>query len=145
VERRLVALEKNASEFAPVEIVVVGSGYCGIELSATLAERLGKKGRIKVVDMAFDIVAAAPAGNREAASKVNSATITEKCACNLIFCFILNRLQLYTLGLLNHFSRMIRGDFLTFYRDSHEYSRALVGDCPTPKSTYEVCCDLPRG
>lgn len=65
-----MALEKDASEFAPVEIVVVGSGYCGIELSATLAERLGKKGRIKVVDMASDIVASAPAGNREAASKV---------------------------------------------------------------------------
>lgn len=70
VEGRLVALEQTASEYAPVEIVVVGSGYCGIELSATLAERLGKKGRIKVVDMASDIVATAPAGNREAASKV---------------------------------------------------------------------------
>lgn len=74
MEGRLVALEQTASEYAPVEIVVVGSGYCGIELSATLAERLGKKGRIKVVDMASDIVATAPAGNREAASKVNHYT-----------------------------------------------------------------------
>jgi NADH:ubiquinone reductase (non-electrogenic) len=71
VDRRLAALEKDASEITPVEVVVVGSGYCGVELTATLAERLGNKGRIKVVDMAPSIVASAPAGNREAASKVN--------------------------------------------------------------------------
>jgi hypothetical protein len=47
VDRRLAALEKDASEITPVE------------------------GRIKVVDMAPSIVASAPAGNREAASKVN--------------------------------------------------------------------------
>lgn len=66
-----MALETYASEVAPVEVVVVGSGYCGIELAATLAERLDNKGRVKVVDMASDIVASAPAGNREAASRVN--------------------------------------------------------------------------
>ncbi|KAG0583473.1 hypothetical protein KC19_3G139000 [Ceratodon purpureus] len=77
VDRRLVALEKYASPVTPAEVVVVGSGYCGIELAATLAERLGNKGRIKVVDMASDIVASAPAGNREAASKVLSSRNVE--------------------------------------------------------------------
>ncbi len=54
----------------PIEVVIVGSGYCGVELAATVAERLGNRGHVKVVDTAPDIVPSAPAGNREAALKV---------------------------------------------------------------------------
>lgn len=71
MDRRLTTLENEASVYAPIEVVVVGSGYSGVELSATLAERLGQKGTVKVIDMASDIVASAPAGTREAASRVN--------------------------------------------------------------------------
>lgn len=53
---------------------VIWTHSSNMELVSTLvnvAERLGNKGRIKVVDMAPSFVASAPAGNREAASKVN--------------------------------------------------------------------------
>lgn len=77
VDRRLTTLENEASVYAPIEVVVVGSGYSGVELSATLAERLGQKGTVKVIDMASDIVASAPAGTREAASRVLSSRNVE--------------------------------------------------------------------
>lgn len=72
VDRRLAELEKErfAAASAPIDVAIVGSGYCGVELAATLAERLGNRGTIKVVDMGTDILGSAPAGNREAASKV---------------------------------------------------------------------------
>jgi len=79
VDRRLAELEKErfAVASAPIEVVIVGSGYCGVELAATLAERLGNRGTIKVVDMGSDILGSAPAGNREAASKVLSSRNVE--------------------------------------------------------------------
>lgn len=72
MDRRLLELERDRYRVgtAPIEVVVVGSGYCGVELAATLAERLGNRGNVKVVDTTPDIVASAPAGNREAALKV---------------------------------------------------------------------------
>ncbi|CAM6090553.1 unnamed protein product [Calypogeia fissa] len=72
VDRRLVALERErfGLEDTPIEVVIVGSGYSGVELAATLAERLGKKGKVQLVDPNPDICASAPAGNREAAARV---------------------------------------------------------------------------
>ncbi|KAL3693246.1 hypothetical protein R1sor_006897 [Riccia sorocarpa] len=71
VERRLTELESERSDLdKPIEVVIVGSGYSGVELAATLSERLGKKGKVRVVDAGSDICSSAPAGNREAAKKV---------------------------------------------------------------------------
>ncbi|CAK9257160.1 unnamed protein product [Sphagnum jensenii] len=72
VDKRLLVLEtaRRGSAVEPIEVVIVGSGYCGVELAATVAERLGNRGHVKVVDTAPDIVPSAPAGNREAALKV---------------------------------------------------------------------------
>jgi NADH:ubiquinone reductase (non-electrogenic) len=72
VDKRLLVLEtaRRGSGVEPIEVVIVGSGYCGVELAATVAERLGNRGHVKVVDTAPDIVPSAPAGNREAALKV---------------------------------------------------------------------------
>lgn len=33
---------------APAEVVVVGGGYAGVELAATVAEKLAGQGRVKV-------------------------------------------------------------------------------------------------
>lgn len=75
MDRRIVALERErfGQDDAPIEVIIVGSGYSGVELAATLAERLGKKGKIQIVDPNPDICPSAPVGNREAASKVSSS------------------------------------------------------------------------
>ena len=49
---------------------MVGGGYTGVELAATLAERLGDRGKVQIVNVAPDICPSAPSGNREAAYKV---------------------------------------------------------------------------
>lgn len=54
----------------PIRVIVVGSGYCGVELAATVAERLADRGRVQVVNVASTICPSAPASNREAALKV---------------------------------------------------------------------------
>lgn len=46
VLKRLEALEQAGGL---VEVAVVGAGYAGIELAATVAERLGAKGNVKVI------------------------------------------------------------------------------------------------
>ncbi|KAL2634438.1 hypothetical protein R1flu_005917 [Riccia fluitans] len=74
VDRRLTDLESERSGLdKPIEVMIVGSGYSGVELAATLSERLGKKGKVRVVDAGSDICSSAPAGNREAAKKVLSS------------------------------------------------------------------------
>eukprot|EP00250_Pteridium_aquilinum_P021008 c25010_g1_i1 orf=383-2098(-) len=75
IERQLNILEREkfAVEKSLIQLVVVGAGYCGVELAATLAERLGDRGKVQVVDVTPDICSAAPAGNREAAYKVLSS------------------------------------------------------------------------
>ncbi|KAI5070484.1 hypothetical protein GOP47_0014827 [Adiantum capillus-veneris] len=75
IERQLRKLERErfGSGKPPIRLVVVGAGYCGVELAATLAERLGDRGKMQMVDVAPDICTSAPVGNREAAYKVLSS------------------------------------------------------------------------
>lgn len=72
-----VQQEKFGCEKCPIQIVVVGAGYCGVELAATLAERLGDQGKVQVIDATPDICPSAPVGNREVASKVLSSRNVE--------------------------------------------------------------------
>lgn len=46
VLHRVEELERGASQ---AEVMVVGAGYAGVELASTVAERLGFKGRVKLV------------------------------------------------------------------------------------------------
>ena len=46
VLHRIEDLERRASQ---AEVMVVGAGYAGVELASTVAERLGFKGRVKLV------------------------------------------------------------------------------------------------
>lgn len=71
VDRKLRALErKNFGKESPIRVTVVGCGYSGVELAATLSERLGNKGIVQAINVETSICPAAPVGNREAALKV---------------------------------------------------------------------------
>lgn len=79
IDNQLRRLEqkKFGAEKSLIQLVVVGAGYSGVELAATLAERLGDRGKVQVVDVTPDICSSAPAGNREAAYKVLSSRSVE--------------------------------------------------------------------
>lgn len=65
---RLHVLE-TAADNNPIRVVVVGAGPSGVELSCKLADRLGERGRIRLVDRNPQILTASPIFNREAAQK----------------------------------------------------------------------------
>ncbi|GJP78290.1 hypothetical protein CLOP_g8614 [Closterium sp. NIES-67] len=77
VDRRLLLLEKRwdaakgegGSTPPPIRVVVVGAGYAGVELACTVAERLGGRGTVEIVDPAAAVCPAAAAGNRRAAER----------------------------------------------------------------------------
>lgn len=72
VDNQLKALERQYfSKNLPIHVVVVGCGYSGIELAATISERLQDKGIVEAVNVETTILPNAPPGNREAALKVN--------------------------------------------------------------------------
>uniref|UniRef100_A0A7N0ZS83 demethylphylloquinone reductase n=1 Tax=Kalanchoe fedtschenkoi TaxID=63787 RepID=A0A7N0ZS83_KALFE len=78
VDNRLKALErKNFGKNSKVNVVVVGCGYAGVELAATIAERLGDNGVVKAINVQPIICPTAPPGNREAALKVLSSRNVE--------------------------------------------------------------------
>ncbi|CAM8907655.1 unnamed protein product [Rhodiola kirilowii] len=78
VDNRLKALErKNFGKISKVNVVVVGCGYAGVELAATIAERLGDNGVVKAINVQPIICPTAPQGNREAALKVLSSRNVE--------------------------------------------------------------------
>ncbi|MEY3297156.1 MAG: hypothetical protein RLZZ597_416 [Cyanobacteriota bacterium] len=50
LEKRLAELESAATEAHPIQVVVTGAGPSGVELACKLADRLGRRGRITVLD-----------------------------------------------------------------------------------------------
>ena len=52
-----------------IRIAIVGGGYSGVELSCKLADRLGDKGRIRIVDRGSQILQDSSEFNRETAIK----------------------------------------------------------------------------
>ena len=50
LEKRLAELEPTATEDQPIHIVVTGAGPSGVELACKLADRLGRRGHITVLD-----------------------------------------------------------------------------------------------
>lgn len=53
-------------------MAVVGCGYSGVELAATVSERLQDKGVVHAINVENTILPNAPPGNREAALKVRN-------------------------------------------------------------------------
>ncbi|WP_448525457.1 NAD(P)/FAD-dependent oxidoreductase [Parathermosynechococcus lividus] len=65
LEEQLRLREQSSTD--KIRVVVVGAGPSGVELACKLAERLGSRGRIRLVDRNTDILKASPEFNRKAA------------------------------------------------------------------------------
>jgi NADH dehydrogenase len=70
LEEKLRHLEQ--SELEKIRVAIVGAGYSGVELACKLAERLGERGRLRIIEIADQILKTSPAFNREAATKALS-------------------------------------------------------------------------
>ncbi len=67
LEERLRILEESESD--KIRVAIIGAGYCGVELACKLADRLGNRGRFRVVELSDQILRTSPEFNREAAQK----------------------------------------------------------------------------
>jgi demethylphylloquinone reductase len=64
---KLRLLEQQKKDY--IRIAVIGGGYSGVELACKLADRLGEKGRIRLIEKSDSILANSPEFNRETAKK----------------------------------------------------------------------------
>jgi demethylphylloquinone reductase len=67
LEGRLRELENSDRE--KIRVAVVGAGFSGVELACKLADRLGERGRLRLVELGDKILPAAQEFNRTAAQK----------------------------------------------------------------------------
>lgn len=70
LQERLRILEAGDAE--KIRVAVVGGGYSGVELVCKLAERLGQRGRLRLIERAGEILQTSSDFNRQAAQKVLS-------------------------------------------------------------------------
>ncbi|NEQ44175.1 MAG: NAD(P)/FAD-dependent oxidoreductase [Leptolyngbya sp. SIOISBB] len=59
--------ELETSEADKIRVAVVGGGYSGVELACKVADRLGDRGRVRLVERADDILQTSAEFNRKAA------------------------------------------------------------------------------
>lgn len=71
LEEKLRGLEASPAD--KIRVAIVGAGYCGVELACKLAERLGEKGRFRLIEQTNQILRTSPEFNRENARKVLDA------------------------------------------------------------------------
>ncbi|MGH8002214.1 MAG: NAD(P)/FAD-dependent oxidoreductase [Brasilonema sp.] len=71
LEERLRVLEESDAE--KIRVAIVGAGYSGVELACKLADRLGERGRFRVIEISDQILRTSPDFNREVASKAIDA------------------------------------------------------------------------
>ncbi|MDB9467202.1 NAD(P)/FAD-dependent oxidoreductase [Dolichospermum circinale CS-1225] len=67
LEERLRILEAKKPE--KIRVAIVGGGYSGVELACKLADRIGEKGRFRLIEVGDQILRTSPEFNREAAKK----------------------------------------------------------------------------
>ncbi|MDD1428833.1 FAD-dependent oxidoreductase, partial [Dolichospermum sp. ST_sed9] len=67
LEERLRILETTNPE--KIRVAIVGAGYSGVELACKLADRIGEKGRLRLIELSDQILRTSPEFNREAAKK----------------------------------------------------------------------------
>ncbi|MEM9149784.1 MAG: NAD(P)/FAD-dependent oxidoreductase [Cyanobacteria bacterium P01_F01_bin.3] len=67
LKEKLRALEDANPE--KIRVAIVGGGYSGVEIACKVAERLGKKGRVRIIERAENILQTSPEFNQEAARK----------------------------------------------------------------------------
>lgn len=71
LEERLRVLEE--SETDKIRVAIVGAGYIGVELACKLADRLGERGRFRLIELSDQILRTSPEFNRQAANKALEA------------------------------------------------------------------------
>ncbi|MEH2325066.1 MAG: NAD(P)/FAD-dependent oxidoreductase [Nostoc sp.] len=71
LEERLRFLEESDAD--KIRVAIIGAGYSGVELACKLADRLGQRGRFRIVEIADQILRTSPEFNREAAKKAIEA------------------------------------------------------------------------
>ncbi len=71
LEERLRVLEESPAD--KIRVAIVGAGYSGVELACKLADRLGERGRFRLVELSDQILRTSPEFNREAANKALEA------------------------------------------------------------------------
>ena len=59
----------EASDADRIRVAIIGAGYSGVELACNLAERLGDRGRLRIVELGDRILNFSPDFNRKAAEK----------------------------------------------------------------------------
>ncbi|HEY9642654.1 MAG TPA: NAD(P)/FAD-dependent oxidoreductase [Coleofasciculaceae cyanobacterium] len=67
LKERLRVLEQSQAD--KIRIAIVGAGYSGVELACKLAERLGDRGRIRLIEATDQILRNSPEFNRQSAHK----------------------------------------------------------------------------
>ncbi|MEM9004561.1 MAG: NAD(P)/FAD-dependent oxidoreductase [Cyanobacteria bacterium P01_F01_bin.86] len=70
LQDRLRQLESSEAE--KIRIAVVGGGYSGVELACKVADRLGDRGRVRLIERADDILLTSTEFNRKAARQALS-------------------------------------------------------------------------
>ena len=68
---KLRTLENSPAE--KIRIAIVGGGYSGVELACKVADRLGDRGRIRIIERGEDILSNSPEFNREKAKNALNA------------------------------------------------------------------------
>lgn len=67
LEERLRILEESDKE--KIRVAIVGAGYSGVELACKLAERLGDRGRLRLIELSDMILRTSTDFNRDAAHR----------------------------------------------------------------------------
>lgn len=67
LESRLASLENSSQE--KIRVVIAGGGTSGVELACKIADRLGERGRIRIIDRNDSILSRSPGVNRRAAEE----------------------------------------------------------------------------
>lgn len=60
------------SDIEKIRVAIVGGGYSGVEIACKVAEKLGDRGRVRIVERADKILATSPEFNQKAAQKALS-------------------------------------------------------------------------
>lgn len=71
LQDRLRVLESSDAE--KIRVAIVGGGYSGVELACKVADRLGDRGRVRLIERADDILQSSADFNRNAARDALSA------------------------------------------------------------------------
>ncbi|MFM1843580.1 MAG: dehydrogenase [Cyanobacteriota bacterium] len=70
LKQRLKTLEQSETE--KIRVAIVGGGYSGVELAGKLSDRLGDRGRIRIIERSETILGTSPEYNRTSAQEVLS-------------------------------------------------------------------------